>query len=69
MRQTLQANFLHSHRFLGSVTRNAGDTKDKLSGPVVPGIDYIILRINRSLGDVVVCFVNTYPLESNLSGG
>ena len=26
-------------------------------------------QINRSPGDSMVCFVNTYPLDSNLSGG
>ena len=37
--------------------------------PVVHKVDYAIHRINYYPADSVVCFVNTYPLDSNLSGG
>ena len=37
--------------------------------PVVRMIDNSIQRINRYPVDSVVCFANTYPLDSNLSGG
>ena len=36
---------------------------------VVPKVDNIIHRINRYPGDSGVRFVNTYPLDSDLSGG
>ena len=37
--------------------------------PVVPKVDNPIQRINRYPVDSIVCFANTYPLDSNLSGG
>ena len=37
--------------------------------PVVRMIDNSIQRINRYPVDSVVCFANTYPLDSNLSDG
>ena len=37
--------------------------------PVVPKVDNAIHRINRYPVDSVVCFVNTYPLDTDLSGG
>ena len=37
--------------------------------PVVQRLDNAIHRINYYLMDSVVCFVNTYPLDSDLSGG
>ena len=37
--------------------------------PVVWKVDNTIHRINHYPADSVVCFVNTYPLDSDLSGG
>ena len=37
--------------------------------PVVQRLDNAIHRINHYPADNVVCFVNTYPLDSDLSGG
>ena len=37
--------------------------------PVVPRLDNAIHRINHYPGDSVVCFINIYPLDSDLSGG
>ena len=36
---------------------------------VVQRLDNAIHRINHYPVDSVVCFVNTYPLDSDLSGG
>ena len=40
----------------------------KLHGPVVPGEDNANHRINHYPVDSIVCFVSTYPLDSDLSG-
>ena len=37
--------------------------------PVVERLDNAIHRIKHYPADSVVCFVNTYPLDSDLSGG
>ena len=37
--------------------------------PVVQRVDNAIHRINHYPVDIVVCFVNAYPLDSDLSGG
>ena len=37
--------------------------------PVVQRLDSAIHRINHYPADSVVCFVNTYPLDSDLFGG
>ena len=37
--------------------------------PVVRKVDNAIHRINHYPADSVVCFANTYPLDSDLSGG
>ena len=37
--------------------------------PVVRKVDNAIHRINRYPVNSVVCVVNTYPLDSDLSGG
>ena len=37
--------------------------------PVVQRPDNAIHRINYYPADSTVCFVNTYPLDSDLSGG
>ena len=52
----------------GQQTRN----KDKgvtIQAPVVQRLDNAIHRINHYPADSVVCFVNSYPLDSDLSGG
>ena len=41
----------------------------KLLGPVVQRVDNAIDWINHCSVDVVVCFVDTYPPDSDLSGG
>ena len=40
-----------------------------LLAPVVQKLDNAIHRINHYPADSVVCFVNIYPLDSDLSGG
>ena len=40
-----------------------------LLASVVQRLDNAIHRINRYPADSVVCFVKTYPLDSDLSGG
>ena len=40
-----------------------------IQAPVVQRLDNAIHRINHYPADSVVCFVNTYPLDSDLSGG
>ena len=42
---------------------------DSKCGPVVRQVDNAIQRVNHYPADSVVCFVNTYPLDSDLSGG
>ena len=37
--------------------------------PVVQRLDNAIHRINHYPADSVVCFVNTFPLDSDLYGG
>ena len=37
--------------------------------PVVQKLDNAIHRMNHYLVDSVVCLVNIYPLDSDLSGG
>ena len=37
--------------------------------PVVQRLDNAIHRINHYPADSVVCFINTYPLDSDLSSG
>ena len=45
------------------------DSQSKFQAPVVQRLDNAIHRINHYLVDSVVCYVNTYPLDSDLSGG
>ena len=47
----------------------AAKQKIKLLAPVVQRLYNAIHRINHYPADSVVCFVNTYPLDSDLSGG
>ena len=42
---------------------------DTLQAPVVQRLDNAIHRINRYPVDSMVCFVNTYRLDSDFSGG
>jgi len=58
------------------VTEHHGDWQESKSislhlnqGRVVQKGDNTIHRINHYPADSVVCFVNTYPLDSDLSGG
>ena len=44
-------------------------TNSEVQAPVVQRLDNAIHRINHYPADSVVCFVNTYPLDSDLSGG
>ena len=44
-------------------------TQARLQAPVVQTLDNAIRRINHYPVDSVVCFVNIYPLDSDLSGG
>jgi len=46
-----------------------GVVKVKHQAQVVQKADNSILWINHYPADSVVCFVDTYPLNSNLSGG
>ena len=48
---------------------NNSTTLIKDLAPVVQRLDNAIHRINHYPADSVVCFVNTYPLDSDLSGG
>ena len=41
----------------------------KLLGPVVQNVDTAIHRINHYAVDSAISFRNTYPLDSDLSGG
>ena len=41
----------------------------KVLAPVVQRLDNAIHRINRYPADGVVCFIDIYPLDSDLSGG
>ena len=41
----------------------------RVQGPVVRKVDNAIHWINHYPADSVVCFVNIYPLDSDLSGG
>ena len=41
----------------------------KQQAPVVQKVDNAIHRINHYPVDSMVCFVNTYPLDCDLSGG
>ena len=42
---------------------------ERFLAPVVQRLDNAIHRINHYPADSVVCFINTYPLDSDLSGG
>ena len=48
---------------------NVEEIADIELAPVVQRLDNAIHRINHYLADSVVCFVNPYPLDSDLSGG
>ena len=42
---------------------------NNIQGPVVQRLDNAIYWINHYPPDSVVCFVTTYPLDSDLSSG
>ena len=48
---------------------NVTDAIKNVLAPVVQRVDNAIHRINHYPVDSVVCFANTYPLDSDLSGG
>ena len=50
-------------------TNMAAGKKLKHLATVVQRLDNAIHRINHYPVDSVVCFVNTYPLDSDLSSG
>ena len=61
-----------SQHFFGLLSQKGnlrGDQFDNQLAPVVQRLDNAIHRINHYPADSVVCFVNTYPLDSDLSGG
>jgi len=45
------------------------DSQSKFQTRVARKVDNAIHRINHYPGDSAVCFVNNYPLDSDLSGG
>ena len=49
--------------------QSALNVGDVVLPPVVRKVDNVIHQINHYPADSVVCFVNTYPLHSDLSGG
>ena len=44
-------------------------SRSEFLAPVVQRLDNAIHRINHYPADSVVCFFDTYPLDSDLSGG
>ena len=59
-----------SQQILHTALSAAGNKEyDIVLGLVVRKVVNAIHRINRCPADSVVCFVNTYPLDSDLSGG
>ena len=50
-------------------TEHGGKLPDNELAPVVQRLDNAIHRTNHYPVDSVVCFVNTYPLDSDLSSG
>ena len=52
-----------------SASTESKNQQDIKLAPVVQRVDNAINRINHYPADSVVCFVNTYPLDSDLSGG
>ena len=51
------------------VTRKRFYRKSELQAPVVQKLDSAIHRINHYPADSVIDFRNTYPLDTDLSGG
>ena len=58
-----------SNKWLRNLLVSSTLCTDQMPGPVVQRLDNAIQRINHYPADSVVCFVNTYPLDSDLSGG
>ena len=61
--------FLNSPAAGDSIQKKSHYGLGLLLAPVVQRLDNAIHRINHYPADRVVCFVNTYPLDSDLSGG
>ena len=55
--------------FLGGLGDKLQPLHVSAQAPVVQRLDNTIHRINHYPADSVVCFVNTYPLDSDLSSG
>ena len=60
---------LFPERLLSNESRIHGQCQLKLQAWVVQRLDNAIHRINHYPVDSMFCFVNTYPLDSDLSGG
>ena len=60
---------IHLHQGQVVFQRNPLQKQIIFLAPVVQRLDNAIHRINRYPVDSVVCFVNTYPLDSDLSSG
>ena len=50
------------------VVEGDGGKEISVLAPVVQRVDSTIFRINHYPADSVVCYANTYPLDSDLSG-
>ena len=63
--------YLHPREARATLLAHRGEAGDfcRLQVPVVRKVDNAIHRINHYPVDSVVCFVNTYPLNSDLAGG
>ena len=61
--------FVEVWNTLGQTVKIPRGNRQHLQAPVVQRLDNAIHRINHYPADSVVCFVNTYPLDSDLSGG
>ena len=61
---------LQKHKWKFERIKNAVETRaTEWAGLVVRKVANAIHQINHYSADSVVCFANTYPLESDLSGG
>ena len=64
----LLLNFI-SHSKRNSISTSTYVLSSNYLAPVVQRLDNTIHRINHYPADSVVCFVKTYPLDSDLTGG
>ena len=67
--QLLYLHVLHLNIACGMHHRVRALYLEKHQAPVVQRLDSAVHRINHYPADSVVCFVNTYPLDSDLSSG